>query len=213
MIEEARRDEPIRFFKELYPVVVGVALALAAEQIVDLHKSGVPIRWEHLPLFVAWIAVAMPFAHLAVRYLDFTYGRRERGETVGKVFTLGNVAFGAGHFLWLIGLALFVTRPFVFGYGLVIFFGGVVIRATFLRLHPRGWLAPVEERANLVHACCIGAWLVILVFAQLMLDGTVQVWVARAGVLAVSVAYPFALYLSAYDLFFPHEANAAPRVG
>jgi hypothetical protein len=207
MIEEAHRDEPIRFFKELYPVVVGVALALAAEQIVDLHKGGVPIRWQHLPLFVAWIAVAMPFAHLAVRYLDFTYGRREEGEGVGKVFTLSNVAFGAGHFLWLIALALFVTRPFVFGYGLVIFFGGVAVRAAFMRVHPRGWLAPVEERANLVHAGCIAAWLMVLVVAQLGLDGEPQRWVVRGGVLAVSAAYPFLLYLTSYDLFFPGEVG------
>ena len=210
MIEEAHRDEPIRFFKELYPVVVGVALALAAQQIVDLHKTGVPIRWEHLPLFIAWIAVAMPFAHLAVRFLDFTYGRRESGETVGKVFTLGNVAFGAGHFLWLIALALFVTRPLVFGYGLVIFFGGVVIRALVLQLHPRGWLAPVEERANLVHVVCIAVWLAVLVVSQLVLHGDVQLWAVRTGVLAVSVAYPFALYLSSYNLFFPREPSRPP---
>ncbi|MFN2544271.1 MAG: hypothetical protein ABR600_06840 [Actinomycetota bacterium] len=208
MIDEAHRDEPIRFFKELYPVVVGVGLALAAQQIVDLRRSGVPIRWEHVPLFVAWIAVAMPFAHLAVRFLDFTYGRRELGATVGRAYTLGNVAFGAGHFLGLMALALFVTRPFVFGYGLVIFLGGIVIRAALMRVHPKGWLAPVEERANLVHAGCIGGWLVVLIVCQLFLDGSAQTWVARGGVAAVGIAYPFLLYLSAYELFFPGEVEA-----
>ena len=207
MIHEAHRDEPIRFFKELYPVVVGVALALAAERIVDLRKPGVPIRWEHVPLFVAWIAVAMPFAHLAVRYLDFTYSRRELGARAGKLFTLGNIAFGAGHFLWLIALALFVTRPLVFGYGLVIFIGGVAVRAAVMRLHPRGWLAPVEERANVVHAACVAGWLAVLLVAQLAAHGSAQLWVARGGVLAVSVAYPFLLYLSAFDLFFPRQSD------
>jgi hypothetical protein len=209
VIEEPHLDEPIRFFKELYPVVVGVALALAAERIVDLRKPGVPIRWELVPLFVAWIAVAMPFAHLAVRYLDFTYSRRGRGVETGRLFTLGNIAFGAGHFLWLIALALFLTRPFVFGYGLVLFFGGVVIRAVLMRVHPRGWLAPVEERANIVHVACIAGWLLVLMIAQLTLHGTAQVWFVRGGVTAVAAGYPFALYLSAYDLFFPREAEPA----
>jgi len=49
VIHEPHRDEPIRFFKDLYAVVVGVALALAVGQVVDLHKPGVPIRWERSP--------------------------------------------------------------------------------------------------------------------------------------------------------------------
>jgi hypothetical protein len=205
MIDEAHRDEPIRFFKELYPVVVGVALALAAEQIVDLDRAGVPIRWEHVPLFIAWIAVAMPFAHLAVRFLDFTYGRRESGRPVSKAYTLANVVFGAVHFLALIALALFVTRPFVFGYGLVIFFGTIGMRAAIMQVHPKGWLAPVERRANLLHAGCIAAWLLILLPSQLVLHGSVQAWTVRIGVATVGAAYANLLYLTSYDLFFFRE--------
>jgi len=197
------RDEPVRFFKELYPVVVGVAMALAVERLVDLNKPGVPIRWQHVPLFVSWLAVTLPFSHLAVRHLDFAYGeRRQAGEPIRRGATLENIALGAGQFMWIIALALFVTRPMVFGYGLVIFLGGILIRNAVLHLHPRGWLSQLERRASRVHVAAVAAWLAIMLLATFALDGSPQTWTIRGGILAVSVAYPFVLYLTSYDYFF-----------
>jgi len=86
VIEEPHPDEPIRFFKDLYAVVVGVGLALAAEQIVDLDKSGVPIKWEDVPMFIAWISVALPFATSSCgTSTSPTGGRTRANEASGSV--------------------------------------------------------------------------------------------------------------------------------
>jgi len=199
-------DAPVRFFRDLYAVVVGVGMAFAAEQIVDLKRRGVPIRWEHVPLFVAWIAIAIPFAHTAVRYIDFIHERWTSGEPFRRAFTVGNIVFGAGHFMWLIALAFFVTRPFVFGYGVVIFLGGVAVQAAVLHLHPRGWLHAVEARANVIQAGCVAALLVVLLIAQFGLEGAARPWVARIGILAIGIAYPTVLYVWAFELFFPDQS-------
>jgi hypothetical protein len=210
VIERLADGNPIRFFQELYAVVVGVGFALAAEQIVDLDKAGVPIRWQHVPLFIAWIAVAVPFAHVFVRYLDVAYTMRVAGQPVGRALAVGNIVFGAGHYLWIIALALFVTRPFVFGYGLVIFLAGVLARDLFLRMHPRGWLSKVEARVSMVFFLAMVGWLAVMVVAQLGFEGSSGDWVARGGVLAVSLTFSFGVYLRAFELFFgPSDGRRA----
>lgn len=196
-----RPEDPIRFFKDLYAVVVGVALTLAVEQIVDLDRSGVPIRWEHAPLFVAWISVAFPFAHIFVVYLDDAYERRREGVSLRGLWT-GNIIVGAAHYLWIIALALFFTRPFVFGYGLVLFMGGVMARDLLLRVHPRGWLSDLERRVGPVFALATAGWLVAMLACQLLAHGSAQTWAIRGSVLAISLGFAFGVYLRAYDHFF-----------
>ena len=211
MIPESHADEPLRFFKELYAVVVGVGLALAAEQLVDLDKTGVPVRWEDVPLFVSWIAVALPFAHVFVRYLDFAFGRHAEGAS-GRGLAFGNIFFGAVHYIGLIALALFLSRPLVFGWTLVIFVGVVLIRDAFLRLHPRGWLADVERRVTAVFLWTEVGWLVGLLVAQAFFDGSARDWFIRGVVLAVSLVFAFGIYVRAYDFFFGTGPSARGRV-
>jgi hypothetical protein len=199
-----RPENPVRFFQELYAVVVAVSLALAVNGIVDLHKSGVPILWQHVPLFVSWVAVAMPFAHVGVRYLDL------RGP-IGRGRALGDLFFGAGVFLWFIALALFVSRPAVFGYSLVLFLAGSILRHLILRLLPHDPVWGEQGRFNAVNAIAMAGCLLVLVAAQLALDGNAERWAIRIGVLAVSVAYPIAVYLTSHDFFYgghPDEGAA-----
>ncbi|HEV3473492.1 MAG TPA: hypothetical protein VG408_09885 [Actinomycetota bacterium] len=97
-------------------MIVGLGLALSAEQLIDLERSGVPVRWEHVPLFTTYLALALPFSHASVRYLDLTY----LGRSVGATRTVADIIYGGGNFIWLIALAFFVSRPVVFGWSMVI---------------------------------------------------------------------------------------------
>jgi hypothetical protein len=193
--------DPVRFFKDLYAVVVGVALTLAVEQLVDLHREGVPIRWEHVPLFISWVSVAFPFAHIFVRYLDVLYGKRIEGGA-GRGLAMGNIFVGATHYLWIIALALFFTRPLVYGYALVLFIAGALVRDLFLRRHPRAWHSDLERRVAPVFVVTTLGWLAVMVFSQLALDGSTRDWTIRGGVLALSLVFAFGIYLRAYDYFF-----------
>jgi hypothetical protein len=147
------------------------------------------------------VAVAFPFAHVFVRYLDYAYLRRAEGGA-GKGLAIGNIVFGAGHYLWIISLALFVSRPLVFGYGLVLFLAGVLVRDLFLRLHSRGWVSELERRVSAVFVLAVLGWLVVLVPAQVGLAGSTQEWTIRGGVLAVSLGFAFGVYLRGFEFFF-----------
>ena len=197
---ERTSGDPLRFFNDLYTVVVGVALTLSVEQLVDLDRPGIPILWEHVPLFVAWLAVAFPFAHVFIRYLDLE-------GMAGRGLAMGNIFVGATHYLWIIALALVTTRPVVFGYGLVVFLTGVLARDLFLRFHPRVPLSDLERAVAPVFAVAVAGWLAVMLLGQLTLDGDAEVWAIRGGVLAVSLVFAFGIYLRAFDFFF----TAVPR--
>ena len=205
--------DPVRFFKDLYAVVVGVALTLAVEQLVDLERDGVPIRWEHVPLFISWVSVAFPFAHIFVRYLDVLYGKRIEGGA-GRGLAMGNIFVGATHYLWIIALALFFTRPLVYGYAVVLFLAGTLIRDLVLRMHPRAWHSDLERRVAPVFILTTVGGLVVMLVAQLALEGSMRDWTIRGGVLALSLVFAFGIYLRAYDYFFlPTSEGPADEAG
>ena len=123
----------------------------------------------------------------------------------------GNIAFGAGHYLGIIALALFVTRPLVFGWALVIFLAGVLARELFLRLHPTGWVSDVERKVSPVFAVATAGWLAVMLVAQPALNGDAQDWLIRGGVLAVSLVFAFGIYLRAFEFFFGSREHAMER--
>lgn len=76
------REGSVKNLQELYTVAVGVALAVAIEQLVRLPEGqGAFIKWEVLPTFGAFLVTLVPFYHGALRHLDQRYVE-ERGEAV-----------------------------------------------------------------------------------------------------------------------------------
>jgi hypothetical protein len=50
--------------------VLGVALVLAVEIVVDAAQEVAPIDWGSLPFFAAFGTLAFSYYHGSVRYLD-----------------------------------------------------------------------------------------------------------------------------------------------
>ncbi|HWE75561.1 MAG TPA: hypothetical protein VG328_20545 [Stellaceae bacterium] len=58
---------------KLYNVVIGVALALSINTLIDVHAAYFPVKPDLLPLFCAFLVTVIPFHHGASRHLYATY--------------------------------------------------------------------------------------------------------------------------------------------
>jgi len=194
----------VTFFENLYVIVVGLGLALSAQQVVDLTKSGVPIVLKHLPLFFAYLIVAFALAHSSVRYLQLAYEDSLVGP-LSKGRVLGDLVLGVGQFLLLIAMALLITRPFAFLIGAILLLVGRPIRDVLFRLAGRAVL-DFDRKVALIHVVSICTFLVTLLIAGIVSTGPAQ-WVLRAGGVSASLMFGLSLYLYAFDFFFPRRAG------
>jgi hypothetical protein len=189
----------VRFFEELYAIVVGLGLAVSVERILDFGSKAPLVEFRDLALFLAYLNFAFPLAHASIRYLDLAYV--DRAIPLGKARVLGDLALGMGHFLWLIALAFLVTRPFVFVWVAVALLIGRPIRDAIVAIFG-GETLGFDRVVARVHLICIGA-LVALALTGVALDDDAGRVVVRAGTLAVALGFALGHYLGAYDYFFP----------
>ena len=200
----------VRFFEELYAIVVGLGLALAIEQIVDLDKDGLPILVEHLPVFLAYLNIAFPLAHSSVRYLELAYVDKDAGA-LSKQRVLGDLALGMGHFLFLLSLSFLVTRPAAFAGSALLLLIGRPARDVLISLG-RGTVLPFDRKVAHIHVLAM-ILLGITLIAAAPLNDESEVWTARIGILITSLIYAIGLYLWAFEYFFSdNETEAAGRV-
>ena len=80
-------SNPGRHLQDFYAVILGVALVLAVEEVVDAAEESSPIDWRSIPWFLAFAALAFSYYHGSVRYLDVMYS--SEGPELSKFgFTL-----------------------------------------------------------------------------------------------------------------------------
>lgn len=195
------QPSPVRFFEELYAVVVGIGVALAVEQVIRLERPGFPVAFEHVPVFLGYLNIAFALAHSSVRYLELAYVERALG-TLGRGRVLGDLVLGVGQFLWLIVLSFLVTRPAMFAYGAVILLAGRPVRDGLLMLSSRPRLE-FDNKVARIHGFTIAVFLSGVVAAALSDD---DVWILRVAALIASLVFGLGLYLSAFPFFFdPNE--------
>ena len=127
---------PVKYLQDLYVVVLGVAVVLAAEQIIAPEKGGVPVEWSVLPLFVAFGLIAFPTYHGIGAYLDLTYGAS--GTQVRPLRVVADFVAGFLQFFLLIALALLISRPVYFAATMMLLLCSDVVRTlALLRFTPR----------------------------------------------------------------------------
>jgi hypothetical protein len=203
-LQDARDSgNPLRHLQELYAVVVGVALVLAAEDLVDPARDGIPLRGDVLLLFVAFVAVAFPTYHARGRYLDLVYERRGSGIPRGRVFA--DLVLGTVEFLLLIMLALLVSRPLYFGYTALFLVTAALVRALLVRgLVGEGqdYLTRFERMMLPSGAAAVVAMAAIMFVGQALLDGPGRDDFLRVALLALSLLRAVAYYRAGFDFFF-----------
>lgn len=191
---------PVTFFQELYAIVVGLGLALAVEQVIDLDRTGFPVDTEHLPLFLAYLNIAFALAHASVRYLHLVYVDASLGP-LGRPRVIGDLVLGVGHFLWLMALSFLVTRPRPFAYVAIVLLLGRPVRDGFLALARRPRL-DFDEKVAIIHLGTIGA-LVMTLAIGLVTAGIAELWALRIGILSASLFFGLGMYTLAFPYFFP----------
>src|SRR5687767_6528182 len=65
-------DRSVVHLQGLHTVVVGVALFIAINKLVDA-EADVPTHFGALPYFVAYLVTLVPIYHRALRHLDVAY--------------------------------------------------------------------------------------------------------------------------------------------
>lgn len=193
----------VGFFEALYAVVVGLGLALAAEQVIDLQHRGVPVRSQHLPLFLAFLDIAFALAHSSVRYLQLAYVQGEVG-VLRRGRVLGDLVLGVGQFLLIIAMALLITRPATFAVVVIILLLGRPARDLLLQMGGRKTLE-FDRVVRLIHIVTVAIVAVTLIAASLA-RGSVGIWIQRGGVLTASLVFGLGMYAFAFDFFFPRSS-------
>ena len=197
---------PLRFCEQLYAVVVGLGLALAAGLVVDLSRSGVPVIWDRVPMFVAYLSIAFPYAHGAVRYIDLAYVERRLGP-IPRARAITDVLLDGVRMWWLIALSLVISRPLVFGYVLVFLLLSGTGRSVIARVTHTATRSDLEVCLDRVNGALLIATLVIVVVAQVAFDGATEEAVARYGLLAAALIYPIAFYVTSARYFFDESPS------
>jgi hypothetical protein len=204
------RDEsnPLRHLQELYAVVVGVALVLAAEELVDPAREGVPLHGDVLLLFLAFVVIAFPTYHARGRYLDLAYARGHVALDRSRVFA--DLLLGMSEFVLLIGLALLVSRPLYFSYTVLLLLAAGVARALIVR-----GVVGVEhvsryERTMLPTGVAVLAVFAAVVFVgAVLLDGSASDAFLRVALLALGLGRALAYYVIGYEFFFGASEDGA----
>lgn len=199
-MKSGRGSSPIGFFEELYAIVVGLGLALAVEQVIDLGRPGLPVVSEHLPLFLAYLNIAFALAHASVRYLQLTYAHNALGPLT-RARVIADLVLGVGHFLWLMALSFLITRPSVFAYVVIVLLIGRPLRDGLLMFLKQPRLE-FDRKVVAVHLVTVAGVLAALGAAELGSAGS-EIWVLRFGLMVDSLFFGLAMYLFAFPYFFP----------
>ncbi|MGH2807535.1 MAG: hypothetical protein ACRDKT_09675 [Actinomycetota bacterium] len=197
---------PLRFCEQLYAVVVGLGLALAANHVVQFSQVGGPVRSEHIPLFVAYLAFAFPLAHAAVRYIDLAYVEQRFGPTP-PARGIMDVLLDGVRMWWLIALALHVAQPENFAYLTIFLFASELGRAALSRVLGRRPPSRLERNLTILSAGTLVVAGVLLLIAQVGVGNDAGVWIVRIGIHVTALTYAVAMYAGSYSYFF----NPVPR--
>lgn len=103
----------------MYAVILGVALVLAVEQVIDIGAEGSPFCGRLFLPFFAFVSLAFSIYHWGVTYLDRRYAD-QAAATRSRSSVFVDLLVGTSELLALIGLSIFISRPVTFAFGVVI---------------------------------------------------------------------------------------------
>jgi hypothetical protein len=191
---------PAAPLKDVYSVALGVALVLAVEQIVDIHREGAPFAFDLFPVFFAFALTAFPLYHWAVRVVDRAY--LESSSERPRKAILTDLLLGSTEILLLIALSILITRPGVFLVGLTALLGfEVAAGAAFT--YSRGYegFESDARRYTLLNALAFATALVTVAGIEILSlneSATTSAWIG----FAIASARTAAVYRVEFDFLF-----------
>jgi hypothetical protein len=187
----------------VYAVVLGVALVLAVEQVIDLRDGGSPFRGRLILPFLAFVSLAFSIYHWGVTYLDRRYVERTGGLSRSGVFV--DLLIGTSELLAVIGLSILISRPVVFAVGVSALLGFEVLAGLVLRT-ARNYerLGPFPNTYLWLNLISVALLVAVLLILGLTLE-VVGDLAAGLAVLVVAVGRTAAFYASGFDVLFADD--------
>jgi hypothetical protein len=160
------RERSVVNLQELYTVVVALALGSAIAKLIDPRVGHIPVRTATMPIFIAFLAVLVPFYHGAMRHLDLTYVE-ESGRSVRRgalladfllLFIEACLFFTAAELLrqpWYAAWTLVVLLGFDAAWGAVVQFALYTVKRRRLQL---AWVYINVVAAPILAAVLIIDW-------------------------------------------------------
>lgn len=185
----------------MYSVTLGVALALAVEQVIDPERSGVPVRSEAVLPFLAFLVTAFSLYHWAARFVDVSHTGTAAGGSAAIVTTL---VVGSTELVLLIASAILISRPTIFLVVVVgVFAFEALAGAALLKARAYGEAEAFARRYLVINGvAAIAGTVAVLVEATSSRPGLVG---AIAAVLAWGRAIAF--YKVGFALLFQRRAD------
>ena len=194
---------PVRHLQELFAVVAGVAFVLSVDKILDTSRHGFPIRWDVVPLFVAFGVTALTYFHDTAVYLDQMYVEKRLGR-MPPIRALADLSTGSLYLFLLIVLSIEIDRSVYFTITLLVLLGAGEVRILLTWASSRQMLE--VERAFLVTtAGAMFAIVVSLVLLEVMASSATRSTVLKGVVLGVTVIRTSLQYVLSYDAYFPPD--------
>ena len=200
-------SNPSRHLQDFYAVILGVALALSVEKIVDTAEELSPIDWGSIPLFLAFAALTFSYYHGSVRYLDVMYS--SEGPELSKLRIYSDLFIGALDMMLLIALSILISHPLYFlGVMSLLFLFAVVRVAVLKRFLPGDQIFGLETDFALIHLGLIPAFAVIFLVARAIADAESQRLVVGIPLMVLMIARSIFSYRRSFELYFPQRKNA-----
>jgi hypothetical protein len=201
-------NNPGRHLQDFYAVILGVALVLAVEEIVDAAEESSPIDWGSIPLFIAFAALAFSYYHGSVRYLDVMYSNE--GPDLSKLRVYSDLFIGAIDMMLLIALSILISRPLYFLSVLTLLFVFEVVRVAVLKQFvPKEQIFPLETEFALIHLVLIPIFIVIFLVARTMDTADSQRLVVGIPLMVLVVVRSIVSYRRSFELYFPQRAKGS----
>ena len=99
------RSNSVKQLCDLYRVVIAIAAGLAFHSIIDANARPLPIKFQEILTFFAFVITVIPFFHGAVRHLFATYVE-DGGSSRVKYW-----AILVDYYLLFAGVGLFLAYP------------------------------------------------------------------------------------------------------
>ena len=181
-------------------VVLGVAVVIAAEQIIGVEKGGVPIEWSVVPLFLAFGLIAFPTYHGIGAYLDLTYG--DEGTDVRPLRAISDFVVGFLQFFLLIALALLISRPLYFATTMMLLVLSDSVRTFALqRFARREEVSSLERNSAVINgAAALAVGLVLVLRGLSGWDEARSETLINVAVPLIALGRTTIAYVANYDL-------------
>lgn len=197
-------NNPGRHLQDFYAVILGVALVLAVEQVVDAASESAPIDWRSIPLFGAFAVLAFSYYHGSVRYLDVMY--EAEGPELSKVRVYSDLLIGAVDMMLLIALSILVSRPLYFlGVITLLFLFGVVRVGILKRFVPADQIFQLETDFAKMHLVLIPAFVALFFYARTTESVDSQRLLVGIPVMTMVLIRSILSYRRSFDLYFPQR--------